>query len=318
MEGNLLPSADMPSRRVPWRAALLGVATTGLGQLYSGRPYRAIVAYLLSGSIAVLCVRASFIPYQPWNIIVSVAGILLVWLLVLGDAIWCAMTAAPDYRLKRYNRWYVYLLLVVLLGAGQEALKPFLKAHFAEGYKNVAGSMLPTIVPGDYFFVNKRAYIDRTPQHGDLVSFRYPSNPSVMFVKRVIAVGGDVIRIKDKKVYLNGQILVEPHVQFQYPTSLPLRDDFPPNPSLLETLPAAWGLNAAWKREMPSFIQADGLHVPPNNVFVMGDNRGNSLDSRYWGFVPQANIIGKAEMIYFSWDAKARRIRWDRVGEVLK
>ena len=69
---------------------------------------------------------------------------------------------------------------------------------------------------------------------------------------------------------------------------------------------------------MPSFIHDDGLHVPPDIVFVMGDNRDNSLDSRYWGFVPRDNILGKAAMIYFSWDAGARRVRWDRIGEVLK
>jgi signal peptidase I len=227
--------------------------------------------------------------------------------------------AAPDYRLKSYNRWYVYLLLVVLAGVEQQALKSFLHARFAAGVKNVARSMLPTLMAGDDLFINKLAYIDRMPQHGDIVYFRYPPNPSVTFVKRVIAVGGDVVRIEHKKVYLNGQPLFEPYAQFQSATdNLPLRDDFPPSSTVLKTLPVAWGLDPAWKREMTSFARTDGLHIPSDCVFVLGDNRDNSLDSRFWGFVPRANVLGRAGVIYFSWNAEAHRVRWDRLGEILK
>jgi hypothetical protein len=164
---------------------------------------------LLWGGVGLTYVSALFIPWRPWNIIAPLAGVLLVCFLVLADAIRCARMAAPDYRLRSYNRWYVYLLLIVLVGLELEAIKSFLHTRFA-GVKNVAESMLPTLVAGDHLLVNKRAYIDRTPQHGDLVYFRYPPNSSVTFVKRVIAVGGDVIRIEHKKVYLNRQPLSEP------------------------------------------------------------------------------------------------------------
>jgi len=312
-----MSSTDLVSRRVPWRAALLGVATTGLGQLYSGRPLRAIIVHFLSWGIGLGSITASLIPARPWNIIITAAGILLVWLLALGDAIWCARRAAPDYRLKAYNRWYVYLLLVVFAGVEQTAVKSILNARFVEGLKNVTGSMQPTLVPGDHFWVDKRAYVGRSPQHGDIVAFLVPSNPSVTLVKRVIAVGGDVLRIEHKKVYLDGKPLVEPYTQFENPSKLPVRDNFPPAPSLLDTL-ANSGIDPAWQQEMPSFIHDDGLHVPPDYVFVLGDNRDNSWDSRFWGFVPRADILGKAATIYFSWDAKAWRVRWNRLGEVLK
>jgi signal peptidase I len=315
---DLMPSAELVSRRVPWRAALLGLVGPGLGQLYGGRPLRAIVVHLLSGGIALTCISGFFIPFRPWNIIVPLAGPLLVWLLALGDAVRCARMAAPDYRLRPYNRWYVYLLLMVLVGLEQGAIGSFLHARFA-GVKNVTGSMFPTVVAGDYLFVNKRAYIDQTPQRGDVVYFRYPPNPSVTFVKRVIAVGGDVVRIEHKKVYLNGQPLLEPYAQFQSPAdNIPLRDDFPPGGSVLETLPAAWGLDPAWKREIPGFARDDGLHIPRDFVFVLGDNRDNSLDSRFWGFLPRSNVLGRAGVIYFSWDAEAHHLRWDRLGEILK
>ncbi len=313
-----MPSADLVSPRVPWRAALLGLATAGLGQLYSGRPLRAIILHALSGAVVITCIRAAFIPFKAWNVVTPVVGLLLCWILVLGDAVRCPRRAPPTYRLKAYNRWYVYLLLLVLAVVEQDALKAFMHDRFEQGFKVTAGSMLPTLSIGDHIFVDKRAYVEGMPQRGDIIALRYPPKPSVIFVKRVIAVGGDVLRIEHKKVYLNGQPLFEPYGQFQIPTLLPLRDNFPPTPSLLETLPAAWGLDPAWKREMPNFIHDDGLHVPPDNLFVLGDNRDNSLDSRFSGFVPQADVLGKASMIYFSWDAKARRVRWDRIGEVLK
>jgi signal peptidase I len=180
------------------------------------------------------------------------------------------------------------------------------------------GSMESTILIGDHVFLNKLLYGPRLPytslrlpplreiHRQDIVAFRYPLNPSVMFVKRVIGVGGDVVKIQDKKVYINGRPLQEPYTQFQYSTSLPLRDDFPPTPGLLETLPAAWGLDPAWAREMPSFIRDDGLHVPHGYLFVMGDNRDNSLDSRFWGFVPLENVVGEPLFVYWSYDAPSK------------
>ncbi len=313
-----MPTENLVSPRVPWKAALLGVATTGLGQLYSGRTFRAIIVYLLSIGFTFIAISAFFLPAKPWNIITPVIGLLLWWILVLGDAAWCAKRAAPEYRLKAYNRWYIYLLIVVMAGGTNQGLINLIKARSAEGFQVTGGSMLPTLSNGDRFFVHKRAYVGRAPQRGDIVALRYPRNPSFGFVERVVAVGGDIVRIVDKKVYVNGVGLDEPYVQYRFFTELPLRDDFPPPVNLLQALPAAWGLDPAWAREMPGFIHPDGLHVPKGYLFCLGDNRDKSLDSRFWGFVPLSDIVGRAEVVYFSWDAKAHRVRWDRVGEILK
>jgi signal peptidase I len=203
-------------------------------------------------------------------------------------------------------------LLIVL--AGVLCIRTFV----AEATVIPTGSMESTILIGDHVFLNKLLYGPRLPytslrlpplrevHRQDIVAFRYPRNPSVMFVKRVIGVGGDVVKIESKKVYLNGKALFEPYAQFQYPSSLPLRDDFPPTPSVLETLPAAWGLDSSWTREMPSFIHNDGLHVPQGYLFVMGDNRDNSLDSRFWGFVPLENVVGEPLFVYWSYDAPTK------------
>ena len=192
------------------------------------------------------------------------------------------------------------------------------RTFVAEATVIPTGSMESTILIGDHVFLNKLLYGPHLPYTSlrlpplreirrlDIVAFRYPRNPSVMFVKRAIGVGGDVVKIDGKKVYVNGKPLFEPYAQYQYSNILPLRDDFPPTPSLLETLPAAWGLDPAWTREMPGFIKDDGLHVPPGYLFVLGDNRDNSLDSRFWGFVPLENVVGEPMFVYWSYDAPTK------------
>jgi signal peptidase I len=214
---------------------------------------------------------------------------------------------------RRETVWEtVRSLLVVLLGVF------CIRTFIAEATVIPTGSMEQTILIGDHVFLNKLLYGPRLPytslripplrtvHRQDIVAFRYPRNPSVMFVKRVIAVGGDVLRIEERKVYVNGRALREPYVQFQYSSSLPLRDNFPPPLHVLDTLPAAWGLDPAWAREMPHFIREDGLHVPQGYLFCMGDNRDNSLDSRFWGFVPEDNVVGEPLFVYWSYDAPSR------------
>ena len=203
-------------------------------------------------------------------------------------------------------------LLVVLVGVF------CIRTFVAEATVIPTGSMEQTILIGDHVFLNKLLYGPHLPytslripplrkiHRQDIVAFRYPLNPSVMFVKRVIGVGGDVVKIQNKRVYVNGKLLGEPYAQYQFSTILPLRDDFPPTPSLLETLPAAWGLDPAWTRAMPGFIRNDGLHVPAGYLFVLGDNRDNSLDSRFWGFVPLENVVGEPLFVYWSYDAPTR------------
>ena len=203
-------------------------------------------------------------------------------------------------------------LLIVLVGVF------CIRTFIAEATVIPTGSMEQTILIGDHVFLNKLLYGPRLPytslripplrtvHQQDIIAFRYPRNPSVMFVKRVIAVGGDVLRVEDRKVFVNGKPLNEPYVQFQYSSTLPLRDNFPPPINALDTLPAAWGLDPAWSREMPNFIREDGLHVPQGYLFCMGDNRDNSLDSRFWGFVPEENVVGEPLFVYWSYDAPSR------------
>lgn len=202
-----------------------------------------------------------------------------------------------------------------------------IRTFVAEATVIPTGSMENTILIGDHVFLNKLLYGPRLPftslrvppiravERGDIVAFHNPRNPSVLFVKRAIALGGDVIRVEGRKVYLNGTVLEEPYAQFQFSNVIPLRDDFPPKVSEIETLPAAWGLDPAWAREMARYIEKDGMRVPPGCLFVMGDNRDNSLDSRFWGFVPAEAVVGEPLFVYWSYDAPTQDWTPETVGD---
>jgi signal peptidase I len=218
---------------------------------------------------------------------------------------------AAASRVERGDTWWdtVRSLLVVL--AAVLGIRTFV----AEATVIPTGSMESTILIGDHVFLNKLLYGPEIPytswrlpvlrqiHRGDIVAFHYPRNPSVMFVKRVIAQGGDVVKIVHKQVYVNGKALYEPYAQLDPSNTMPLVVNFPPSIEEVQTIPAYGGLDPAWAREMPNYIKPDGLHVPQGYFFAMGDNRDNSLDSRFWGFVPDENVVGEPLFVYWSYDA---------------
>lgn len=193
-----------------------------------------------------------------------------------------------------------------------------IRTFIAEATVIPTGSMESTILIGDHVFLNKLLYGPEIPytswrlpvlrqiHRGDIVAFHYPVNPSQMFVKRVIAMGGDVIKIVNKQVYVNGVRISEPYAQFDPGANMPLIVNFPPRLEEIPTLPAWEGLDPKWAHEMPKYIQPDGLHVPEGCFFAMGDNRDNSDDSRFWGFVPVQSVVGEPLFVYWSYDAPTR------------
>lgn len=224
-----------------------------------------------------------------------------------------APSSAPEKPSRRDSFWEtVRSLLVVLISVF------FIRTFVAEATVIPTGSMENTILIGDHVFLNKILYGPRLPytsfrvpplksvKRQEIVAFHYPRNPSVMFVKRAIGLSGDVVKVVNRKVFLNGKPLDEPYVQYQYSSVFPLRDNFPPPVAQIATLPAAWGLDPGWAHEMAQFIEKDGLRVPPGYIFVMGDNRDNSLDSRFWGFVPEESVVGEPLFVYWSYDAPTR------------
>lgn len=164
----------------------------------------------------------------------------------------------------------------------------FIRTFVVQAFKIPSGSMLPTLLIGDHLLVNKFIYGIRvpftgkilvpinSPKQGDVIVFRFPKDRSIDYIKRVIGTPGDTVEIKNKKVFINGEPINDPHAHISTPAVLNAnaspRDNFGP------------------------------ILVPEQRVFVMGDNRDNSYDSRFWGFVDQRDILGKAFILYWSWD----------------
>jgi signal peptidase I len=168
------------------------------------------------------------------------------------------------------------------------------------------GSMEDTLLIGDHLLVDKLAYAPGGPiskytlpyrevKRGDIIVFRYPVDIRQTFVKRAIGVPGDRIRLVDKKLILNGRAVEEPYVYHKTEYTDSYRDNFPSDPNVHVAESALDMLS--------NHVTNGEVVVPPNTVFAMGDNRDSSLDSRYWGFVPRENIIGKPLIIYWSYDA---------------
>jgi signal peptidase I len=167
-------------------------------------------------------------------------------------------------------------------------------------------SMDKTVMVGDHLLVDKLSYAPSDsfsrhllpytePKRGDIIVFRYPMDISQNYVKRCMGLPGDHIKVVDKEVYLNGHKLVEPYIQHVFPHIEPYRDNFPSEP---------YGPVYDRARKMLAENVVNGeVVVPEGSYFAMGDNRDNSLDSRYWGFVPRENIIGKPLVIFWSYDA---------------
>ncbi len=175
------------------------------------------------------------------------------------------------------------------------------------------GSMEDTLLIGDHLLVDKLAYAPpgrvskyvlpySEPKHGDIIVFRYPVDISQTFVKRVIGVPGDHIRIVNQQIYRNSNKLQEPYVYHKNPYPDSYRDNFPgAEPNLLMLMDRA-------KDMLANNVVNGEVVVPADSFFAMGDNRDNSLDSRYWGFVPRENIIGKPLIIYWSYDANTEAL----------
>jgi signal peptidase I len=192
---------------------------------------------------------------------------------------------------------------------GTIVIAVFVITFVVQAFQIPSQSMENTLLVGDYLLVNKLCYGGRGPgdhlmpyqkiQRGDIIVFHYPVDPTQHFVKRVIGMPGDRLRMINKKVWINGKPLDEPYVRFleppngRDPSSL-FRDNFP----RLDVY--AFNMEGKWWQEMRKLVEDDQLIIPAGHYFVMGDNRDDSQDSRYWGFVPQENIIGRPLLIYWS------------------
>ncbi len=188
-----------------------------------------------------------------------------------------------------------------------------LRAFVIQAFRIPSESMLNTLLVGDFLFVNKFEYGPkipfthvrlpgiRAPRTGDIIVFQFPLNPSQDFIKRCIATGGQTVEVRDKKVYVDGRPseAADAHALHLDPTVQPCPPDAPPYPD-----------DANLRQCRDEF---GPYRVPPGRLFMMGDNRENSNDSRFWGTVPMDYVKGRALFIYWSWDGGRFQPRWERL-----
>ncbi|RMF89370.1 MAG: signal peptidase I [Nitrospinota bacterium] len=234
-----------------------------------------------------------------------------------------------EEKKKSVYREYIESIVIAVV------LALLIRTFVVQAFKIPSGSMIPTLLIGDHILVNKFAYgvkvpftdyrfhffglLDTVPQRGDIIVFLFPQDPSRDFIKRVIGLPNEQVEIRDKRVYINGELLEEPYAIYEdttiQPKDLSPRDNYGP------------------------------VIVPAGHLFMMGDNRDNSMDSRFWGFLDIRKIKGKAFMVYWSWNGSkpvrqacynltrsfpwlvrapaawscqiVERIRWDRIGKLL-
>jgi signal peptidase I len=203
----------------------------------------------------------------------------------------------------------------------------FIRQFVVEAFKIPSGSMIPTLTIGDHLLVNKfvygpripftdaRIFRGKDPKRGDIIVFRYPNDESKNFIKRVVGLPGDKIEIKNGTLFINDQA-VSIGALGPATASDEGGGSFVPA-SLYEEQLGTIRHRIQYMQDQ-SAKQFAPIVVPRDSVFVMGDNRDNSQDSRVWGFVKFEKILGKALIIYWSWDGNDRWVRWERIGSLIK
>jgi signal peptidase I len=213
---------------------------------------------------------------------------------------------------KSKTREYFESILIAVI------IALFVRSVFIQAYKIPSGSMEPTLLIGDHLLVNRLSYVVKLPffagdkviytlgkpKRGDIIVFRYPENPKVDFIKRVIATEGDTVEVKDKVIYINGIKMIDSWGHYQNTPPIPrdtsLKDTFGP-----------------YRKD-----NFGPYTVPKDACFAMGDNRDNSADSRFWGPVRKEHLVGKALILYFSLNSDTtdpfEYVRWSRIGQLIK
>ena len=289
------PASDSPGER-RLVAVLLSLLAPGLGHVAVGHWRRGVIWYGGIWSVFVLAL-GSVLARQAW-LMWALCGLLVVGQLLAALDTLRLRRARPLPRARR-----LVLLFVALLGL--HGMWSWLsRGYVAEAFQIPSGSMIPTLVMGEHLMTVK---LGQTMGRGDVVVFRYPIDPNLMFIKRIIAVGGDTVEERDGQVILNGQALVRER--------LDERCALPEGESC-----TAWRETLDGRSyKVVTLARGSVLNpvtVPADHVFVMGDNRDNSSDSRVWGPVPTKLVLGKAAFIW--WSRGDQGMRWERMGKLIQ
>ena len=270
-------------RRRPWLAGIANLLYAGLGYLYVGRGRFAIA--VLAGSFLVLAVAGwtglVFNPIATWALALGAIGAQVAF----AVHAWRIAAREREAALKRYQRWWAYLLWIAAGMLASSLVTPHRAEWFGyEPFHMPASSMAPALESGDYVMTDTWHFRREAPAYGDVAVFEVPNRPGAVFVKRIIGLPGDTLELHDDVLVRNGETVDEPYVLL---------------------------LDSA----LPGFSNFSAVVVPDDTVFVLGDNRRNSLDSRMFGPVPIEGLRGRVVHRWFAYDDG---IRWERFPERLR
>lgn len=288
------------SPRRPWIAAGLTFITPGLGHVYVGRPYRGFVALAGLSLASIVWVATTMWISSPTYRLVTFAVLLILFFAVIADAIRLARRSPPGYTLRPYNRAWIYIAVFLAMSLViQPILSGWISDIIGRAYVTPGNSMSPALVRGDHVMV--APYSGSDVSRGDIVAWQ---NETGTFMQRVVGMPGDTLEMRGKNLYLGGIAFDEPYV-----SHLDFEED-PADPIM------------GWQRAHlvtpaddyePSRDNWGPIVVPDGYFFLLGDNRDQSLDGRYLGFVPRSAITGRPVWIYFSRDPQSG-IRFYRMG----
>ena len=254
-----------PKKRKPILAFLLSLIAPGLGQIYNGQLKKGII-YLVGFLLAYIIF--SLLLFKFYGMIFYLIITLGFFIFILIDALRGA-NKLKAIALKPYNQWYVYLIIFLLSSV---VIRPLLgwtiRSNIARAYKIPSSAMEPTLLVGDHLIADMKIYKSEKPKRGDIIIFEFPKDPSKDFIKRVIGTEGEKVVIIRNKIYINDKLINDPWGHFTMPRSS--IEDYGP------------------------------VKVPQDSLFVLGDNRNNSQDSRFWGFVNIKKVKGKALYLYWA------------------
>ncbi len=291
-------------KRHPWLAVLLSLAATGLGHIYSGQLTKGLVLFFISFAFAPLIVLTANYTTSAAVIIVIIISVVLIISVFLYAAIdsYRAAKQATDYECKPYNQWPVYLLFIVVAMTYPTSLSATIRDHVWQAFKIPSSSMAPNVLKGDRIFLNKAIYNLKPIHRGDVVIFIFPDDRRKFFMKRVVALPGDTISIRDNVVWVNNHPLQHDSMSHLPKTNFALEENMRIVQELNGDAEYPILINDAQPENMPE------ITVPHGRCFVMGDNRPGSKDSRHVGTIPLADIKGRIAYIY--WPA----LSWERFG----
>lgn len=291
-----MQSLKMTKAKKPWIAGLLSFFLPGLGHIYCGKwkiGLALIPTYWSLIHLFPLPVLL-WLPYHGYNVIIFCSILLMLYGAIIYKSVLCARGNPFGYQLGKFDKGYTYFLVFVLGLVITTQISDFFRLNIARAYRTPTGSMTPTMAIGDHILEDKITYNFRAPLRREIVLFPYPEDETKTFIKRIIGLPGETIEIRDKTIYINGEPLSE----------------------------------AAYTQHLdPTFFDAqtnarDNLAqqvIPSDSYFLLGDNRDQSLDSRFFGVIHENEILGKARVIYWSSpEALAfTNIRWERIGQIL-